>query len=54
MNAMDYEVGEFKKSNNAIFGKSELKHFGADSYFGHQEIVGTRPKEPVFEKSKFI
>ena len=50
MNAMDYEVGEFKKSNNAIFGKSELKHFGADSYFGHQEIVGTRPKEPVFEK----
>lgn len=47
--------GQFKKSNKAIFGKSNLVHFGADSYFGHQEIMGTRPKKPEFQKlSEFI
>lgn len=48
MNAMDMEVDGFKKSETAIFGKSNLKHFGADSYFGHQEISGTDPKKPEF------
>lgn len=50
MNILDYETDSLKKSENAIFGKSKLKHFGADSYFGHQEIVGTNPPKPVFEK----
>ncbi len=48
MNAMDLEYGPFKKSKQAIFGSSKLKHFGADSYFGHQEIAGTDPKKPIF------
>ena len=39
MNALDLEKDGFKKSNKAIFGTSNLKHFGADSYFGHQEIT---------------
>lgn len=50
LNAMDYENDEFKKATNAIYGKSKLKHFGADSYFGHQEISGTNPKKPDFTK----
>lgn len=48
MNALDLEKDGFKKSNKAIFGTSNLKHFGADSYFGHQEISGTDPYKPVF------
>lgn len=48
MNAMKLEYGEHKYSNRAIFGSSKLKHFGADSFFGHQEIAGTNPKKPIF------
>lgn len=32
---------------SASFGSSNLAHFGADTYQGHQEIMGTRPKMPV-------
>ncbi len=53
MNAMDYEKDTFKKADKAIFGKSKLKHFGADSYFGHQEISGTNPKKPAFTKFSY-
>lgn len=34
--------------------KANLQHFGADSYFGHQEIMGTKPVTPqisTFDKS---
>ncbi|WP_205700123.1 phosphopentomutase [Erysipelothrix sp. HDW6C] len=48
INALNKDVPGFPKSKNAIFGKSNLKHFGADSYFGHQEIAGTDPKKPLF------
>ncbi|MBO0260426.1 phosphopentomutase, partial [Escherichia coli] len=56
MNILNLEIGDyFKKSKKAIFGKSDLVHFGADSYFGYQEIIGTRPKKPLFQKlSEFI
>ncbi|MFM1515269.1 phosphopentomutase [Helcococcus ovis] len=56
MNILNLEIGDyFKKSKKAIFGKCDLVHFGADSYFGHQEIIGTRPKKPLFQKlSEFI
>jgi phosphopentomutase len=30
----------------ASFGKINLKHFGADSFQGHNEIMGTDPKQP--------
>jgi len=28
-------------------GKCSLAHFGADSYMGHQEIAGSKPKKPL-------
>lgn len=31
----------------ASYGRSQLAHSGADSYLGHQEIMGTIPKQPV-------
>lgn len=50
INALGETIDDFSFSDKAIFGTSNLKHFGADSYFGHQEIVGTDPKEPVFQQ----
>ena len=35
-----------KFNPEANFGKSELTHFGADTFMGHQEIMGTKPKDP--------
>ncbi|MDR2008411.1 MAG: phosphopentomutase [Alphaproteobacteria bacterium] len=34
-------------SKSAIFGKAKLKHYGADSFAGHQEIMGTKPAKPT-------
>jgi len=48
MNAMNREYGLHKFSNKAIYGSAKLKHYGADSFFGHQEIAGTDPKKPIF------
>lgn len=33
----------------ASWGTLNLQHEGADSYAGHQEIMGTRPRAPVLE-----
>lgn len=33
-------------SPDANYGKSALAHFGADTFMGHQEIMGTRPRMP--------
>lgn len=54
MNALDKELPNFKKSSTAIYGTSNLKHFGADSFFGHQEIMGTNPKKPEFSKLSIV
>lgn len=35
------------KNPLASYGKSKLAHLGADTYQGHQEIMGSKPKEPV-------
>ncbi len=37
----------------ASFGSSNLAHFGADTYQGHQEIMGTKPKMPVEKPFSF-
>ncbi|MBA4493224.1 phosphopentomutase [Paenactinomyces guangxiensis] len=29
------------------FGRAALAHFGADTYMGHQELMGSRPLKPV-------
>ena len=46
MNAYGKESDRMKFNPEANFGKSELTHFGADTFMGHQEIMGTRPKDP--------
>ncbi len=44
-------IGENRSNvkKNASCGKIKLKHIGADSFMGHQEIMGTIPKKPVME-----
>lgn len=49
MNALGYEIGEHKKSETAVWGTSNLSHHGADSFLGHQEIMGTTPKIPLIQ-----
>ncbi|MFV0479789.1 MAG: phosphopentomutase [Anaerorhabdus sp.] len=50
INALGEEVGEFKKSKTAVYGKSNLDHQGGDTYFGHQEIMGTKPMTPTLNQ----
>jgi phosphopentomutase len=52
MNILNREVPAMKFSPNATFGKAQLMHYGADTFFGHQEIVGTRPRKPFGEPIK--
>ncbi|SKC81765.1 phosphopentomutase [Maledivibacter halophilus] len=33
----------------ASYGILNLQHYGADSYAGHQEIMGTKPKKPLMK-----
>lgn len=49
MNALGEEIGLMKKSSSAVYGKAALKHAGADTFQGHQEIMGTNPKAPLTE-----
>lgn len=46
MNAYGKESLNMKFAKNVNYGKSELAHFGADTFMGHQEIMGTLPKKP--------
>lgn len=46
MNAYGHESDRMKFQEDANYGKAELMHFGADTFMGHQEIMGTRPKDP--------
>ena len=34
---------------DAVYGSALLTHYGADTFFGHQEIMGTKPKIPFGE-----
>lgn len=49
MNIAGRESASMKFSPGATFGRAKLMHAGADTFFGHQEIVGTKPKEPFGE-----
>lgn len=46
MNAYGEESAFMKFSPESNFGSCELMHFGADTFMGHQEIMGTHPKKP--------
>lgn len=37
----------------ACVGKSQLKHEGCDTFAGHQEIMGTRPKQPLVKPFRY-
>lgn len=46
-NLIDYENDLIKKSRSCIIGKSKLQHYGADTFLGHQEIMGTKVEKPI-------
>ena len=46
MNAAGFETERMKASPGALYGKSLLTHFWADTFWGHQEIMGTKPVMP--------
>lgn len=63
-NANDIEIPNFQRlginkllnhkrldntENLAGYGIMELEHYGADSYAGHQEIMGTKPLKPLLK-----
>jgi phosphopentomutase len=50
INALGEEINGYKKNPKAVFGASNLAHFGGDTYFGHQEILGTKPLKPVLNR----
>lgn len=47
MNILETTINGMKPNPEANFGIANLTHFGADSFAGHQEIMGTAAKEPV-------
>lgn len=49
MNALGYEIGSHHFSKEANYGTANLAHHGADSFLGHQEIMGTTPKVPLIQ-----
>ncbi|MDU1912444.1 phosphopentomutase [Fusobacterium sp.] len=48
-NAAELEIGNVKYSKEAVYGKANLKHFWCDTFYGHQELMGTYPKKPKVE-----
>lgn len=46
-NASDTDEIYLKHNPNASYGTVLLQHWGADTFLGHQEILGTVPKHPV-------
>ncbi|MDR2772367.1 MAG: phosphopentomutase, partial [Elusimicrobiota bacterium] len=51
MNSMGFqELAGYKPNPEAVFGVVNLAHFGCDTFFGHQEIMGTKPIKPVIDK----
>ncbi|TXT17564.1 MAG: Phosphopentomutase [Erysipelotrichaceae bacterium] len=49
MNAAGFESKGMKFNSSANFGRSALMHNGADTFMGHQEIMGTLPKKSVVQ-----
>ncbi|KAA9243632.1 phosphopentomutase [Lactobacillus mulieris] len=49
MNAIGVERGHHLFSPDANWGTANLIHHGADSYLGHQEIMGSKPPLPLLQ-----
>lgn len=52
MNILNRTSQEMKPNPDAVYGKAKLTHYGADTFFGHQEIMGTKPAVPFGEPIK--
>lgn len=48
-NAVGREFDGLPFSSDATWGRGALAHQGADTFYGHQEIMGTRPPVPLIE-----
>ncbi|MDE1240346.1 phosphopentomutase [Vibrio aestuarianus] len=46
-NLVGCEKSIMRPSPTACVGKSQLKHEGCDTFAGHQEIMGSKPKKPL-------
>ena len=42
------------RDNIGSYGILNLEHYGADSFVGHQEIMGTKPKKPLMEPFSYF
>jgi phosphopentomutase len=47
MNTIGQSFENHLLSATANWGFADLAHFGADSFLGHQEMMGTKPKQPL-------
>lgn len=47
MNVLNFETHRMKKNSEATYGVSHLSHLGADTFYGHQEIMGTKTRKPI-------
>lgn len=45
-NLDDLPTGALQQNPNACYGTHCLAHFGADTFWGHQELLGTKPVLP--------
>ena len=52
MNIAGFETPLMKYAPGATFGRAALTHFGADTFWGHQEIMGTSPRRPFEQPFK--
>ena len=46
------EYNRLRFSENATFGRCALMHYGADAFYGHQEIMGTKSCKPTAEMTQ--
>ncbi|MFZ2539475.1 MAG: phosphopentomutase [Oscillospiraceae bacterium] len=49
MNVLGKESAQMRPVDTATYGWANLMHDGADTFFGHQEIMGTLPVKPFGE-----
>jgi phosphopentomutase len=47
INALGFAPGVMQLSEDAVWGTAELEHEGGDTFMGHQEIFGTKPRTPL-------
>ena len=50
INAIGEKIEPFPFQHQSVYGRSQLAHYGADTFFGHQEIMGTLPRKPKKER----